>query len=356
MVDRSCRFPNTDPHQLWILLAGRKMSLREWKHWSGVLFGGRKWFFLIAFITTLFFLTDMIQSLTTGFAWYEIVAAVAVLLVALPLMVIPFIRLLRTPTTRMMAAYEEYAADVANGSVRIALYGDYIKMVSKRQEITVRYDEITVYRETEHGFLLGDGTEWIVIRAADLTPYLADILRAYLSERIDERVRVTKRHTMALLQQPITPIPYYTEVTPFATAQVPWKTTPMARAEKQKRRCVWQIAAMLGLFLGVGVALWAPITPWFLIDLAGCCVGVTAMTLGFTGLVIARSAERGKPQVADISFEPDGLRVRDEQDTRFYVKERFWVEEKAEEIQIRFVNGDTLCVPYAVTSSVAIEE
>ena len=71
MLDRSCRFPNTDPHQLWILLAGRKVTLSEWKSWTRTLYGGRKWFFLIAFATLLLFAMDMVQSLTFGYKWYE---------------------------------------------------------------------------------------------------------------------------------------------------------------------------------------------------------------------------------------------------------------------------------------------
>ena len=106
MLDRNCRFPNTDPHQLWILLAGRKLSLQEWKYWTRVLFGGRKWFFLIGTITTTIFATNMVQSLTVGFDWYEIVITAVVLLAVLVFLVLSFIRLLCSPMKQSVAAYE----------------------------------------------------------------------------------------------------------------------------------------------------------------------------------------------------------------------------------------------------------
>lgn len=344
MLDRNCRFPNTDPHQLWILLAGRKLSFQEWKYWTRVLFGGRKWFFLIGTITTMIFATNMVQSLTMGFDWYEIVITAVVLLAVLVFLVLSFIRLLCSPMKQSVAAYEEYAADVASDATRIALYGDYIKMVTKRRQVMIRYDEVTVYRETECGFLLGDGDRWIVIRAQDLTPYLADILRAYFTERIEARVRSVNGAAKATLQHPLAPIPYFDEVKPFATATVPWKATPMGQAAKKQRATLWQFAVMMGLYLGIGLAMWVPISPWYLVDLAGYLVGLAVIALGFTGLLIWRCTDRIKPKTADVAFEPDGLRITVGEESRFFIKERLWIEEKADGVQIRFTNKDTLFV------------
>ena len=345
MLDRTCRFPNTDPHQLWILLAGRKLSLQEWKYWTRVLFGGRKWFFLIGTITTMIFATNVIESLTIGFVWYEIVITAVLLLAVLVFLVLSFIRLLCYPMKRSVAAYEEYAADVTNDAVRIALYGDYIMMMTKRRQVTIRYDEVTVYRETEHGFLLGDGSRWIVIRAQDLTPYLADILRAYFAERIEARIRTVKGAVNAMLQHPLAPIPYFDDVKPFATATVPWEATPMGRAAKKQRATMWRFAVLMGLYLGVGLAMWVAVSPWYLVDLAGYLVGMAVIALGFTGFAVWRCTDRTKSMDAVVAFEPDGLRITVGEESRFIVKERLWIEEKADGVQIRFANKDTLFVP-----------
>ncbi len=339
------RFPNTDPDLLWILLAGRKVPIHEWKRWTRVLFGGRKWLPLIACVTSVLFLADMLQSLIDGkYAPIEIALCLAVLAVAVPLMVISFIRLFRAPMKRAMAAYEEYAADRVNQSVRIALYGDYIKMVTTRTETVLRYDEITVYVETEDGMVLGDGTRWIVIRAEDLTMYLTDMVRAYLAERIDAKYLRVKESVRARLLHPLAPIPYYDEVQPFVTETVPSKTIPCFRAERS-RNLLWLSALSLGLFLGAGLALWLPFSPWFWLDLACYCAGAVVVASGFAGIASARCADGVKTREAVVSFEPDGLRIVCGGVTRFYVKERVWVEEKTDGVNVRFANGDALFVP-----------
>ena len=198
------RFPSDEPDRLWILVAGRTLSRAEEERWRRVLVGKRKTLPLITFILALFLILGVFVDRDYT-VWYEALVKLALFFFGMIGAVWSFCGVLRVSRKGIDALYEEQDADVkanAMGS-RIAFHGDRLVHTTLRGTIVLPYTEIQSCVETADGFALNDGTQLLILRGQDLTAFDADLIRAYLQERLPRQVIRIKAPVIPFLQAPL---------------------------------------------------------------------------------------------------------------------------------------------------------
>ncbi len=347
VYERPCRFPADDPDRLWILVAGSPLPYAEAVRWRRVLSGRRKLGPLLSFLLIGMFILEIFGTLPfSGLYWFEILTAFLLLSVATALACVTLGKALRYPRTAEFVQYEMYAADLRRhkAGLRIAFYGDRLTMTSLRGTVTLKFANVQACVETNDGFALSDGTQWLIVRAQDLIAFDVDIIREYLQERVDKSVINVISTARPVLPEPL-PIPQLPEPEEaLTTAEIPGTLSRDIR--KQQHCLLMGVAIPMAASVGIMASVYWRITPWFLADMMILCVGFAVVAWVFASVTFAlyRSQRTEEPMI--LGFEPDGLRITVGGITRFCIKERLYLTADETGVIIRFLNKQTLFIPF----------
>ncbi len=356
MYEQINRFSSEDPHRLWIVVAGRAMPYTEALRWRRVLWGHRKLLPLLSFLLIGVFVLELFSLLATGdLQWYDALVAVIIVAGAAAIGGVAIGKALLLPQKNEMMRFAAYAADMKyqQSGIRIGFYGDRITFTSVRGVQTVPFCDVERCVETQDGFALFNGSQWFIIRSADLIPFDANIIREYLEARLAasviDRVAFAKPH----LFEPL-PIPHLEESpASLVTAEIPFKKTVFYKKNcRRKQNLLSLVAVSMALIAGVIVPCYVPsVTEYFLLDVAVfcACFAAAAWLLAVGALALYRRKPTGETAV--VSFEPDGLRITADGITQFCVKERLLLIPEKLGVCVRFLNGETLFIPFSAATN-----
>ena len=326
------------------------MPHTEVPRWRRALWGYRKLLPLLSFLLVGIFLLDLVSLLAMGeLLWYDTTVAAVIAVGAAAMGGIAIGKALLLPQKKEMLRYMVYAGDTKyqQNGIRIGFYGDRVTFTSVRGVQTVRFCDVQRCMETQDGFALFNGNQWFIIRSADLIRFDVNIIREYLEARIPsviDRVALAKPG----LLEPL-PIPRLEEPkSALVTAELPFKQTAFYKKDaKQKQNLVSLAAISMALIAGVLVPCYVPrITEYFLLDMFVFCACFAAaawlLAVGALALYRRKSAE----DTAVVTFEPDGLRITADGITQFCVKERLVLIHEKLGVSVRFLNGETLFIPF----------
>lgn len=347
VYERPCRFPADDPDRLWILVAGNPLTYAEAVRWWRVLSGHRKLGPLFSFLLIGWFILQILSILpSSGLYWFEMVIAFLLLSAVTTLAGVALRKALCYPRNVEFTGYEEYAADYGRhqAGLRIAFYGDRLTMTSLRGTVTMKFADVQACVETNDGFALTDGTQWLIVRAQDLIAFDVNIIREYLQERLDKAIIRVISMARPALSDPL-PIPRLPEPeAALTTAEIP--CTLSREMRKQQHRLLMAVAIPMAASVGIMASVYWRITPWFLADMMILCVGFAAVAWVFASVMFALYRPRQTAETMILGFEPDGLRITVGSITRFCIKERLYLTADETGVSIRFLNNQTLFIPF----------
>ncbi|MBR2406093.1 MAG: hypothetical protein IKB04_03475 [Clostridia bacterium] len=357
VYDPFVRFPAEDPNRLWILVAGRPLAYAEAVRWRKILSGRRKLLPLFCFLMLGIFSLETLALIATGhYAWYETLPAVLAVLAATVITYISFVKALRAPYKTEFAQYDAYVSDRARheAGLRIGFYGDRLTFTSLRGVQVLPFAEVQACVETKDGFAISNGTCWFIIRSQDLIPFDAQLIHAYLLERLGDRVQVA-----ALAQPGLTeplPIPQLVPpAEPLVTVSLPYaKCTLLRREEMRKNRLLRNTVVPMTTIIGVMTACYFPITSLFLAEAAVYCFVFGVIAAVLCTCLMKRYRKPRKQQALQVAFEPDGLRLSFQGTERFCIKERLVLIPESSGVTVRFLDGQTLFIPFDAVENIAL--
>ncbi len=364
LYESSCCFSPDEPDRLQLLLAGRPLPSEEARRWQRMLLGKRRVLPIVSTLLVGLFLCDALSRLTVGdliigeWVWLENLAVVLLLLFTAAVVLGALISLLRLPQKEANRRYAVYAANNAPNAVitRFAFYEDRLVVRTVRGERVMLFSQVEACVETVDGFALTDGDDWIILRAQDMIHYDACLLHDYLAKRVGSPIMQVKSRAQARLVQPL-PVLRIMPPEPLAQATVPYETSTVFCARRQKRRrCLAVLSASLGFLAGTAGACYVSITPWFLWDvvIGGCVLAVAAVA--FSAVLFARLCANTPGRVLTVQFFPDGVSVGINGALQFYKREGLYVSATPEGMQLHFGDDETLFVPFqAADNSAAVK-
>ncbi len=362
VYERPCRFPTDDPDRLWILVAGRQLSYAEALRWRRVLSGNRKWWPILSFSMMGFFVINALGALSDpsrtvfGVNGMQIAMAIVLMLGAAAGACVVFGRALWSARKQSFSRWDVYRADTARhaqGS-RIAFYGDRLTVTSLRGTVTLYFTDVQACVETVDGFALCNGTDWIILRAGDLIAFDADLIRAYLQERLERRVMRVVSKVRPQLQQPLM-IPQHPETAPLVTATLSYeKSTLYEQYRRDNFGAYVTVALLLAVMAGVVIAAFVNLTPWLLADVGIFCGGAPALTWLMAIGIFALHRPKTSAEPMTVAFFADGLRITAEGASQFCIKERVRLSADNSGVTVHFLNQKTLFIPFTSVDNVEI--
>ena len=355
--EQPIRFPSDDPNRLFILLAGRQVPYWEANRWYSVFYGRRKLLPLVAFVMcllyaliTVSFAAVMARSVTERQAAVWIVAAAVTVLSFFLFFTISHLKRI---ARRYMAVYDADTKRHLYGT-RMAIYTDRLEFSTLRGTKICYFTEIDRCLETYDGFALLTGDDCLIIRSADLTPYDAQLLREYLTERLSPSVMCCKTPAQPQLAEPL-PIPHFqAETTVYTTASVAVSHTAPYRYETRTRFFLLLMTALpLSLLFGVMLSAFFSITGNALRDLVIFCGG-SVLGGAVIGVLLFRLFYKKSDETLKLAFEPDGLRLTTASAEWFVIKERLWLSANEQGVTVRFFNQQTLFIPKEACSDFSV--
>ena len=352
--ERSCDFPTDLPDRLRILVAGRKLSYAEALRWWRVLSGNRKWWPILSFSMMFFFIMNTLAVLSEpsrkvfGTSGISMAVAVILMLGAAVAASVVFGKTLWNVRKQSFLRLGVYHADTARHSQgsRIAFYGDRLTVTSLRGTVTLYFTDVQAYVETCDGFALSNGADWIILRAQDLIAFDADLIRAYLEERLDRRMMRVVSKVKPQLQQPLM-IPQLSETDPLATATLPYeKSTLYTQYRRDNFRAYITVALLLAVIAGVVIAAHINLTPWLLADTGIFCGGAVAVTWLLALCVFAWHRPKKSAEPMIVMFFADGLSIAADGASQFCIKERLRLSADDTGVMVHFLNRKTLFIPF----------
>ena len=346
--EQPIRFPSDDPNRVVILLAGRQIPYWEAYRWYSVLYGKRKTLPIIAFVMCLLYaLTTVSVAATMAKSSAERQAAALIVAVAVVMLSIFLFFSLSYPkgvARRYVAVYDADTKRHLYGTC-LAVYADRMEFSSLRGTKTCYFTEIDRCVETYDGFALLTGDNCLIIRSADLTPYDAQRLREYLTERLSPSVMYRKTPAHPQLAEPLPVMQFCTETTVLAAASVAVSHTVPYRHEVKIRFFLLMMTVLsLSLLFGVMLSALFAATENPMLDLLLFCGG-SMLGGALIGVLLFRLFHKRSDETLKITFEPDGLRLTTESAEWFIIKERMWLSVNEQGATIRFFNQQTLFIP-----------
>lgn len=349
VYEKPYRFPTDDPDRLWILLAGRSMSSAEAMRWWNRLSGRRAVIPIISLLPLALFVLEEFYAFANSESVWEAVIGIALLLVCSLLTLIGVYRVFKSTKDRQLQRFAAYEADTKRQAIgsRIAFYGNRISVTTLRGTTVMYFSDVRYFVETMEGFALTDGVRWIILRAGDLIAFDAQLIREYLSERLEKRVIHVRSALRPQLTEPL-PIPYIPEEAPcFVTATMPFETSSLYRARNKKTRALFTAMSIpLGVIMGLILGGFVIMTSWVWVDTALLSVGAVIFTWLISLIALSRCRPRKSNQPLCVQFQPDGVCIAVSGDAQFCVKERLYPTAEKDGVRLHFMNRETLFIPY----------
>lgn len=338
-----------------IRCTGYPLSYVEASNWYRVLYGGRKkWpLFGLAAMGVIAFeawLGLMFNSRTLGTEgaiglFFLFACSMTALLLAL--------KLVKAFRSRGFESYALYAYDRERHrfGTEIIVTDEAIAVRSLRGTISMPFSDVQSCVETEKGFALTDGRQWIILRSADMTAALAALLSERFFLRIDRKVIRRLSMVYPQLQQPLPLMNVPQMAQPLATA-----TTPPIDDGRERQMSLLCAAygASLGGVAGVMVSCLLSLTPWPLVDMLLFIFGIAALMWLITLTAMVVSRPKAMPETS-VRFYNDGLSVTADDVTRFYPKHLVTITVGNGGVYMRMLNQQTLFIPFeAADDAVAL--
>lgn len=330
-----------------IRCTGYPLSYAEALDWYRTLHGGRKkWpiygLFAMGYIALNAWMMLMLSSRTLGMRnlvglFFLFCSSITALLL--------FFRLLKAVRIQGLRPYTAYANDRERHrfGTDITVFGDRIEIRSLRGTIVMRFADVQTCVETEKGFALTDGRQWIILRAADMTAGLAAMLGERFFVTID-RKRI--RRTSAVYAQlpfplPITNVPMMAK--PLVTASV---SEIIDRESGRLTILCAAFAASLGGVAGVMIGTMFTMLPWPALDMVISVLGAAAAMWLITLAMMRYYRPKTVAQPSTVRFYTDGLSVTTDEVTTFYDKTVVTVTAANGGVYIQVLNQQTLFIPF----------
>ena len=336
-----------------IRCTGYPRSYAEALDWYRTLHGGRrKWpiygLFAMGYIALNAWMMLMLSNRTLGMR--NLVGLFFLFCCSITALFL-FFRLLKAVRVRGLRLYTAYANDRERHrfGTDITVFGDRMEVRSLRGVIVMRFTDVQTCVETEKGFSLTDGRQWIILRAADMTAGLAAMLHERFFITID-RKRI-RRTSSVYAQQPF----------PLPLMNVPTMAEPLASASvgeiidrEQGRMTLFcaAFAASLGGVAGVMIGTMFTMLPWPALDMVISVLGCAAVMWLITLVMMRYYRPKAVTEPSTIRFYADGMSVTTDEVTTFYDKTIVTVTAVNGGVYIQVLNQQTLFIPFENTDDV----
>ncbi len=349
VYEKPCRFPTDDPDRLWILLAGRSISSAEAMRWWRILSGRRVVIPIISLLPLAIFVLEELYAFAGSESIWEAAIGIGLLLICSLLTLIGVYRVFKNTKKQQLQRFAAYEADRKRQMVgsRIAFYGNRLSVTTLRGTTVMYFSDVQYFVETVEGFALTDGERWIILRAQDLIAFDAQLIRDYVSERLEKRVMHVRSALRPQLTEPL-PIPCIPEEEPrFVTVTMPFEKSSLYRARNKKVFALFTalsipLGVIMGLILG-GIVI---MTPWVWVDTALLSVGSIVLVWLVAAVALARCRPKKSEQPLCVQFQPDGVCIAALGDAQFCVKERLYPTVEKDGVRLHFMSRETLFIPY----------